>query len=309
LRAGDAARWTAALLVATLGLAGCHLIKSPPQPPPTTPPHFVLGGSYQADGMWFYPRPQFDLDETGLAVVTTRTSGLTADGEAADPTALAAAHPTLPLPALARVTNLDTGLQVLVRVNDRGPGRRGRMMALTPRAIALLGGGGATLLRVRMQVVEPESRQMAAELTAVEAPPVPIAAAPPGEVKAEALAPPPGIRQAAARPLATGPLQKSVAAASAGAPVPLRLPEQVWQGPPHPGALYVELATFSKLAAAEDMRRRFARLGAQTSTSYEAPRESAYRVRIGPLPDVAAADAALTRALAAGVADPRILVE
>jgi rare lipoprotein A len=291
---------------ALLMLAGCHLGASKPPPAPTL--HYVLGDPYESDGVWRYPRARYDLDETGLAVVTTRVSGFTEDGEVADPTALSAAHPTLPLPALARVTNLETGLQLLVRVNDRGPPQRGRIIALTPRAIQLLGGGDAPM-RVRVQVLEAESRQMAADLDVVEAPRLPVAAAPAGDVAAEALPPPPGVRVEATRAAPSGPRPKVVATSAIAAPVPMRLPEQLWQVPPRPGTLYVELATFSGLRAAEVMRQRLAYLGAQTSTSYEAPRDRAYRVRIGPLADVAAADAALTRALAAGVADPRILVE
>ncbi len=271
--------------------------------------HYVLGAPYRSDGIWHYPRARFDLDETGLAVATTRVSGLTADGEVADPTALAAAHPTLQLPALARVTNLDTGLQVLVRVNDRGPAQRGRALALTPRAIQLLGGAGNAVLRVRVQVLEAESRELVAPLPGADAPPLPVAAMPRGEVRAEALPPPPGVRLAASRPVFAGPQPKIVALIAAAPPVPLRLPEQLWRVPPRPGALYVELGTFGRLEYAELMRSRMASFGAQTSTSYDAPRESAYRVRIGPLSGVAAADAVMTQALKAGVADPRILGE
>jgi len=300
-------RLAAVLAAAVVLLAGCHQ-----QPRRAAAPsvHYVLGEPYLSDGVWHYPRPQFDLDETGLAVATTRDGGLTADGEVADPGALAAAHPTLPLPSLARVTNLDTGLQVLVRINDRGPARRGRVIALTPRAIALLGAGGARELPVRVEVMEAESRQMQGGLAGQEVPPPPIATAPAGEVGAEPLPPPPGVRAAATRAVRSGPTPRTrVSVGQAAGPVPLRLPEQVWRVPPRPGALYVELGTFSRLQAAEVMRQRFARLGARSATSYDAPRDRAFSVRIGPLRDVPSADAALTSALAAGVADPRIIVE
>jgi len=301
-------RRAAALLAAALALAGCNLLR--PKHPVVASLHYELGAPYQSDGVWHYPRPQFDLDETGLAVPTTRTTGLTADGEVADATALAAAHPTLPLPALVRVTNLETGLQVLVRVNDRGPPQRGRAIALTPRAMALLGGAGQAVMRVRVKVVEAESRQMAGAIAGPEAAPLPVAAAPTGDVKAESLPPPPGIKVASARPLASGPTPRATAAPTQAADtVPLRLPEQVSRVPAHPGALYVELATFSRQAAADVMSRRFAGLGAQTTTNYDAPRDSAFAVRIGPLPDVATADGVVTRLLAAGVAAPTILVE
>jgi rare lipoprotein A len=287
-------------------LASCR-----PAPPPAPAPvlHAVLGEPYIADGVWNYPRPQPDLDETGLAVPTTRAAGVTADGEAADPTALAAAHPTLPLPSLVRVTDLDTGRQVLVRVNDRGPAQRGRIIALTPRAIELLGAAGAGVLRVRVQLLGPESQQMQAALQGPDAP-VPVATAPAGAVGAEALPPPPGVKLAATREVRTGPVPRPAATTSqAAAAVPLRLPEQVYQVPPRGGLLFVELGTFSRLAAADVMRRRFAGLGAAAATSYDAPRDRAFSVRTGPYFDVPSADAALTRALAAGVAAPRIIVD
>jgi rare lipoprotein A len=296
-----------AVLAALLALGGCNLLAQRHAPAPSV--HYVVGQPYQADGMWHYPRERFDLDETGLAVATTRKSGLTADGEVADPTALAAAHPSLQLPALARVTNLDTGLQTVVRVNDRGPAQRGRALALTPRAIALLGGPAGGVLRVRLQVLEAESRQLAGAARGAEAPPLPVTAAPAGVVKSETLAPPPGVQQSAAAPLLATPQPKQSAPMPAAAAIPLRLPEKLFQVPPHPGALYVELGTFGRLEYAELMRRRMAFLGAQTSTSYDAPRDRAYRVRIGPLPDVASADAALTRSLQAGVAEGHIIVD
>jgi rare lipoprotein A len=299
-------RRAAALAAALVGLVGCHLLPHRAAPPA---PHYVLGTAYQADGVWHYPRPQFDLDETGLAVATSRAAGLTADGEAADPKALAAAHPSLQLPALARVTNLDTGLQVLVRVNDRGPVPRGRMLALTPRAIALLGGAGRPVLRVRLQVLEAESRELAADLAGADGPVLPVAAAPQAAVRSESLPPPPGVAQAAARPLPAGPQPKAAPTVARPEPVPLRLPEQVFRVPARPGPLYVELGAFSRLEYADLLRRRMAALGAETSTDYDAPRDRAFLVRVGPLATVADADAVLGRALGAGVQNARIVAE
>ena len=298
----------AALAGAAVGLAGCTLLARKPAAPAASV-HAVIGQPYQAEGVWHYPRQQFDLDETGLAVATTRTSGLTADGEVADPSALAAAHPSLQLPALARVTNLDTGLQVLVRVNDRGPARPGRAIALTPRAMALLGGGGQPVLRVRVQVLEAESRQMIADLSGSDMPVLAVTTAPASDVRSEALPPPPGLKQETARPVRQAPQPRATASLAALPKTPLRLPEQVWRVPARPGGLSVELGTFSRLEYADLLRQRMAALGAQTSTSYDAPRDRAYRVRVGPLPNVAVADEVLAKALRAGVADAHIIAE
>ena len=86
--------------------------------PPLKPdPHYVLGKPYQAGGVWFYPRETFEFNETGLAaVVTNEAARLTADGEVFDQTALTAGHPTIQLPAIARLTNLENGREVTVPV-------------------------------------------------------------------------------------------------------------------------------------------------------------------------------------------------
>ena len=141
-------------------LAGCQ--RAPP--PPSPAPHYVLGQGWQgAQGVWFYPAERFTLDQTGLAEVDERGHApLTANGEAYDPTALAAAHQTLQLPAIAMVTNLQTGRQILLRVNDRGPAAPGRILSLTPRAALLLGVGPDGVAQVRVQVQDLPSRQLAA---------------------------------------------------------------------------------------------------------------------------------------------------
>lgn len=298
-------RWLAPAALLAL-LAGCQSAQRAPSGPSGV--RYVIGKPYQAQGVWRYPREQFDAEETGLAAITERTRGPTEDGEAADAGAMAAAHPTLQLPALARITNLDNGLQVVVRLNDRGPAHPGRMVAVTPRVAQLLGAAGQGAFRARLRLLEPESRWLAANLTN-DAASLPVAAAPAGRIVAETLAPPPGARQSAqVRRAAAAPAVAHAASAAPGA-VPLRLPEQVTRVPPRPGALYVEAGTFGQLQYAEILRARLAALGAQTSTSYDAPRERAYRVRIGPLPSVAVADAMLGRTLQAGIADARIVAE
>ncbi len=296
-------------LAAVAVLAGCGLFRHRPRPRPApSVVSFVVGAPYQAGGVWRYPHESFSSDETGLATVTERLSGLTDDGERADPDAMAAAHPTLQLPAIARVTDLDTGLQVVVRVNDRGPERRGRVIALTPRVLALLGAAGQDAVRVRVTVLEDESRQLAAQVNAGGTPYLNIQAAPEASVATETLAPPPGVGQAPARPLPGGPAVREVAASTA-APIPLRLPELVTQVAPSPGALFVEAGTFNGLQYANLLARRLAFLGARATTSYAASRDRAYRVVIGPLYGVADADAMLDRVIDAGIGDARIVAE
>ena len=96
-----------AVLLLAGGLAGCGLFRRPPPPP--APAHYTLGAPYRLDGTWYYPKDQAEYEATGLAAIAPGHAGLTADGETSDATALAAAHQTLQLPAIARVTNLENG--------------------------------------------------------------------------------------------------------------------------------------------------------------------------------------------------------
>ncbi len=297
--------WRCVLLVLAAALAGCDTHGGPSSLPA---PHYVVGEPYEAGGIWRYPREQFAYTDTGLAMLAGNQSGLTADGEAFDQGALAAAHRTLQLPALARVTNLQTGRAVLVRVNDRGPAEPGRLIAVTRRTAELLGASGGSPFRVRVDVLETESRQLATGMGAPTT--LAVSAAPVDTVQTESLPPPAGaVQSGRLRVAATGPVVAAAATGAGPADVPLRLPEQVWQTVPSPGSLYVECGSFARLQYASVMQRRLAALGARVSTDTGSSRDFAYRVRIGPLRDTADADATLDRALAAGVSDARITVD
>jgi rare lipoprotein A len=89
---------------------------------------------------------------TGLASVYDRSSGKgTASGEPLHEDALTAAHRTLPFGTVVAVTHKTSGRSVLVRINDRGPFVRGRVIDLTPRAAQALGVSG--LANVSIEVV------------------------------------------------------------------------------------------------------------------------------------------------------------
>jgi rare lipoprotein A len=243
------------------------------------------------------------LDETGLAQVYGRDHpGLTTDGELFDQTAMAAANQTLPLPCIARVTNLETGRQVLVRINDRGPSTPRRVLAVTSRVAELLGFGPGGVARVRVEVLERESQEAQAALAG--APTLAVAVAPRGAVEATSLAPPPGARGSAAPvTVDAGPAQGTTPATTA----PSRLPESVTQGTPNPGTLWIELGSFPTYEFANMQRAAVAQLGAAVVSTMQGRTES-FQVMIGPIPDIAQADRLLDQTVAAGVPDGRIVV-
>jgi rare lipoprotein A len=89
--------------------------------------------------------------QSGLASVYAYSSGRTASGERASPGALTAAHRTLPFGTRVRVTNRNNGRSVVVRINDRGPFIRNRIIDLTPAAARAL--GFSSLANVSVDVV------------------------------------------------------------------------------------------------------------------------------------------------------------
>jgi len=82
--------------------------------------------------------------ESGIAAIYSYKGSKTASGELAQPSALSAAHRTLPFGTKVRVTNRRNGRTVVVRINDRGPFTRGRVIDLTPAAATQLGFSGLT---------------------------------------------------------------------------------------------------------------------------------------------------------------------
>jgi rare lipoprotein A len=290
------------LALAMLAMAGCSLFRHAPQQP-TSRPHYVVGDPYQAGGAWYYPREMSIYEATGLATVAAAHSGLTADGEVFDPTALAAAHQTLQLPAIAHVTNMANGRQILVRLNDRGPANPARLIALTQHAADLLGASDGT--PVRVQLDEGMTRTLADQLGG--GPHIAMATAPRGAVQAESLAPPPGVRQSTRGEFAPGATPVSTVPA-AGPAVPDRLPNRVMQGAPEPGQLYIRASEFGRMEYAQQLSAQLTGLNPQVERLRDGKTET-YRVRAGPFASVAAADAALDQARRAGVIDAHIVVE
>ena len=85
----------------------------------------------------------------------------TASGARFDPDAITAAHRTLPLGSYAEVTSLDTGQSIVVLINDRGPGRRDRVIDLSRGAAQRLGFGGRSVANVRVRALAPSMSQAA----------------------------------------------------------------------------------------------------------------------------------------------------
>ena len=104
-------------------------------------PIYKIGNKYNVKGKFYFPKKNLSYNKTGIASwYGPKFHGkLTANGEIYNQYALTAAHKTLPLPSIARVTNLSNGRVLLVRVNDRGPFVNERIIDLSRRSAQLLG--------------------------------------------------------------------------------------------------------------------------------------------------------------------------
>ena len=114
---------------------------------------YFVGKPYQVAGRWYTPKEQPGYDKTGEASWYGEAfhARRTSNGEYFDMNDLTAAHPTLPLPSYAKVTNLDNGRQIIVRINDRGPFVGTRLIDLSKRSADALGYRNRGKAPVRVQ--------------------------------------------------------------------------------------------------------------------------------------------------------------
>jgi rare lipoprotein A len=114
-----------------------------------------VGKPYKIRGKWYYPKEDMGYDRKGMAswYGDAFHGRKTANGEIYDMNQLSAAHPTMPLPSYAKVTNIKNGHSIIVRVNDRGPYAHGRIIDMSKRAAQMLDYTGSGVAQVRVQYV------------------------------------------------------------------------------------------------------------------------------------------------------------
>lgn len=119
--------------------------------------YFKIGKPYTINGVTYVPAEDPFYDETGVAswYGPNFHGKTTANGETYDMYAMTAAHPTLPLPSLVKVQNLENGKEVVVRLNDRGPFAKDRVIDLSKAAAEAIGMIEAGTANVRVTYVGP----------------------------------------------------------------------------------------------------------------------------------------------------------
>lgn len=273
-----------------------------------------VGKPYEVAGVWYYPKVQPSYDESGIASWYGEPfhGRKTANGERYNMNALTAAHKTLPMPSKVRVTNLTNGRSLILRVNDRGPFVHGRIIDVSRRAARLLGFKDAGTARVRVTVIEQEhgpGQVPKPETTVAERDALP--ALPRGTVAAESLPPPQSTRVASSSRKGNSPSLARVASAAPRetilpAPEP---PGEVKILAVNPTRLFIQAGAFLRYDNAIRLRARLASLGPAKISTVMVEKQEFFRVRLGPIFDVAQADQMLGTVIAGGIKDARIIVD
>jgi len=303
-------------LVSLFFLAACHAPPAPPlalrPPPAAVHPTYKVGEPYQINGVWYYPAEDLTYDETGIASWYGEDfhGKYTANGEVFDLNALTAAHRTLPMPSIVQVTNLENGRTLKLRVNDRGPYLRGRIIDVSRRAAQLLGFEGIGTAKVRVKIIPDESIQAklvalagSEDQVAQAAAPLPLA-----PVATQALTAPANVQMAGGDAPLPPPAPRATTLMVPPAPLP-PLPEEVARVPVRPTAIYIQAGAFAKPETALRLQAKLSSLGRVQVTGTQRNGTSLYRVRIGPIPTVNDADQLLDRVVSSGVPEARIVVD
>ncbi|MCW5733142.1 MAG: septal ring lytic transglycosylase RlpA family protein [Enhydrobacter sp.] len=345
------ARLCSALLA--LMLAGACASKQTTGPGASTASRgmYKVGQPYSINGVTYVPTEEFQRVETGVA--SWYGPGFhgknTANGETYDQHDRTAAHRTLQMPSVLRVTNLENGQSTVVRVNDRGPFARSRVIDLSQLAAEEIGMTRNGTARVRIDQLETESqtvKQIALngggpheQRAAIEksiaggrvtpAPPAVAQVSPPPAPQpppTPVLVPPPPTVTAAPTPAVT-----VYSSAPAAAPAPAAPPG--WGGrigpsrgpsvasiaaaaavpPPASGVanggFYVQTGAFSTADNAEKQRGQLASYGAAEISQASSAGREVYRVRLGPYSTQDAAGIVADRLKRSGYGDARVVAD
>ena len=135
---------------------------------------YKIGNPYKIMGKWYYPKEDYKYSEVGMASWYGEDfhAKKTANGEVYDMNTLTAAHRTLPLPSIVKVTNLENGRSLVLRVNDRGPYAKERIIDISKRGAQLLGYKTKGITKVRVEILADESKALKAALLGQEVPEV-----------------------------------------------------------------------------------------------------------------------------------------
>ncbi|MEQ1548448.1 MAG: septal ring lytic transglycosylase RlpA family protein [Chakrabartia sp.] len=296
---------SALVLTSCAGLGNIVGRSAPPELPAEPVGDAVTKGGqpYEVGGEVYNPADTAQYDDVGYAswYGEELRGKATANGEMFNPDAISAAHPTLPMPSYAEITHLQTGKTILVRINDRGPFTKGRLIDLSQGAVKLLGAENEGNFPVRVRRVNPNEQEKLALRN--------------GQKAADRLDTPEQLLNALRRKLASAtppvitapavvtvpvakPVQKPTPKPVVIAKPKISTPQPSTEKPAMAGTYFIQVASFSSKANAEKLAKQLDARVEQAGTIW--------RVRKGPYASEAAARAALGSITAKGYRDARV---
>jgi rare lipoprotein A len=272
---------------------------------------YHVGKPYEVAGRWFEPKEQPNYDKKGMASWYGEAFNRrkTSNGEWFDMTRLTAAHPTLPLPSYVKVTNLENGREVVVRVNDRGPFVGTRIIDLSKRTAQVLDFKHKGKAEVRVEYIgraplnDNGSHLVAMNKELDRGTPMRkmIASADRRKGKAPAA----NAAVAAAKPkkkAAPPPPEPAFETASYEPEAEVAAPQTAMEV-----TYFIQLGSFSDPDNAARARDRFAAVWPVQFIEVSGAAGPVFRVRLGPISSSADAETALIDAQSAGYGDARLI--
>ena len=299
---------------------------------------YRTGNPYKVNGVWHFPQKELDHkhDEIGEATWYGHDfhSKMTANGEIFDMHGFTAAHKTLPLPSVVRVTNLSNKKSVILRVNDRGPFDNKRVIDVSKKAAEILGFLDQGSAKVRVQVLPDESLHVASMAKGTSYTPQKTLPTPSGDVTISPL-------PVATEPTATAPEPQMMTPETTPGEIALEapsmevlesiLPKQtievaapispepaastqlmesspaVTPAPLAKGTTHIQAGAYRSKANAENALKKLSKIAPAHLSEPIEGQSSLYRVRIGPFPHKEAAKKKLKDVISAGHPDATII--
>ncbi len=258
---------------------------------------YKIGNPYLIDGVSYYPHEDYNYSEIGMAswYGPSFSGGKTANGEIFDETKFTAAHRTLPMPSLVRVTNLENGIGITLKVNDRGPYARDRIIDLSSAAAEVLRIKEKGTARVRVEILPEESKNLkelaiASQNTDIYEPNITYSSA---EIQPEQ------------------PKVQEPAPVAAPAPAPAPAPVETAPAPvsAHNSDYFVQVAAYSTYEKAEALKDKLTTFGTVKIFKSVVNGETLYKVRLGEFTSKEEAEKVQKQVTDSGIKGSRVILK
>ncbi len=215
--------------------------------------YYKVGAPYQIKNEWYHPKEDHNYDEVGISswYGSEFHNKKTANGGIFNRNALTAAHRTLPLPSIVRVTNLENNRSIVLTVNDRGPFSKKRILDVSEKAAEKLGFKNKGTTKVRVQFLPEETKKLLPTI--------------------------PGANDKASAIKNSNPSAAIADDSTNAAPVNKSTKTVNTSG--H----YIQAGTFSMLDNAKNVEKKLSSVGNASIIPVTANGKSMYKVKIGPI--------------------------